>query len=337
MLITRYKITLRTLGPVHIGSGVTLTKAEYIAYDSGKIDFINSRNLIHFLREKGLLNDYLNYMKYTKTDDVNLKEYLESKNIDQLDWVQFKDYHVPTLRDKEETVGTIDKFISDGRGNIYIPGSSLKGALRSVLTNHISDEEKENEILRKIRVIDSEPLDTKRMLTVYRKYDVGEAENVISNFKECIKPNQRIEMELLIEDNVIELEEIQARIKKYYRNLYDKHIAKFERTKAGARYFKIGYVTRPLEVVKDNQVIFLGGGVGFASKTYYYQHYDEKEAKELAFEVLKKHAADDYEQEEPLPITVPKVLKATNDTNAKPRKPFLFGPCEITIEKIGEY
>jgi len=130
------KITcsLEVLTPVHIGSGVKLTEG---------IDFIKNNYSVHIVPQ------------------AELMEYLES-NPDEMENFIKGNYMLTALKEIPEgrkyniSIGPtkeINEFERNGLGNPYIPGSSLKGAIRTILLNkrfnELSKNEKEN-LLEKV-------------------------------------------------------------------------------------------------------------------------------------------------------------------------------------------
>lgn len=334
MSTTRYKITLQTLGPVHIGSGETLTKTDFIFnINNEHVQFINKRKLIKFLQEKNLITQYTKYLMNNTASRANLFFFFKDHRIHPREWNHIVSYEVMAYRrTAKKYINEINEFVKDGRNDMYIPGSSLKGVLRSIFALDIKNQDDEKKFMSKIKVYDSPPI-TKKSFAIYQKYDVGKKVRTISMFRECLKPNVSVEMDFTVEDDTIDLATMKEKIADFYKSIYNKHISGFEGTVKGEEYFDEGLIDDQLDPLINDQVIFLGGGVGFVSKTDYYQVYEKEKAKA---EVLKE-LAEKY----PLyrkfkkPQNVPIVLKTTRDTMKN--QPFLFGPCKIEIEKIGEY
>ncbi len=131
--LERLDITLRALGPVFIGSGESLNKKEYI-FDArkGLIHFPDLPRLVAFLKSRSLLQDYENYLYRQQRND--LRNFLMSNGVAETDYPSFVSYSIeageaaraPNFR---ETL----TFIKDSTGYPYIPGSSVKGAVRTAL------------------------------------------------------------------------------------------------------------------------------------------------------------------------------------------------------------
>lgn len=131
--LERRDITLRTLSPVFIGAGERLTKKEYL-FDrkKGLIHFIDFPRLIRFLKERGLLSKYEEFLSQPRLNDF--QAFLLGNRVLEKDYPAFVSYtiaageaaHEPNFRE-------VLTFIKDAQGLPYIPGSSLKGAIRTAL------------------------------------------------------------------------------------------------------------------------------------------------------------------------------------------------------------
>jgi CRISPR-associated protein Csm5 len=126
--------TLEILSPVHIGSGVKLAK---------NIDFNSDGNSI------------------TIVSQAELMQYLED-NPDELETFTKGNYKLSSLKKysggkkyyfQNKWTNEIFEFESDGNGTPYIPGSSLKGAIRTIIIKKLFDglsQEKKNNVLSQI-------------------------------------------------------------------------------------------------------------------------------------------------------------------------------------------
>ena len=131
--LERLNITLRSLSPVFIGSGERLSKKEYI-FDphKGMIYFPDFPRLVAFLKSRSLLPAYQDYLLQARNNDF--RSFLEQNRITESDYPSFVSYSIeageaaraPNFRE-------VLTFIKDARGLPYIPGSSVKGAIRTAL------------------------------------------------------------------------------------------------------------------------------------------------------------------------------------------------------------
>lgn len=128
-----YKIILTTQSPVHVGSGKKIGKKEYI------FDFrTNTVHIPDFAKMFGYMRNTRNlekYQDYLLKDNRDFAWWLKTNNILQKDYKNWIDYSlsagdaVEDLKSKKE----IYTFVKDAYGCPYIPGSSLKGAIRTAL------------------------------------------------------------------------------------------------------------------------------------------------------------------------------------------------------------
>lgn len=131
--LQHYTITLITEGPVFIGSGKSIGKKEYI--------FDSRHNLVHipdlvkmnrFFLENRLEKAYVEYMLH---DGRDFAAWLRANRIDERQYRSWIRYSIDSgdavfeQRGKKE----IAAFTKDAYGCPYVPGSSLKGALRTIL------------------------------------------------------------------------------------------------------------------------------------------------------------------------------------------------------------
>jgi len=150
--LERLQITLRTLSPLFIGSGEKLTKKEYIL-DRKKeiIYFIDLPRLMSFLHQRGLLSAYEAFLINSKQND--LRAFLLDRRINESHFSNFVSYSIPAGEAiKSQNFREVLTFIKDANGRPYIPGSSIKGALRTALAAHIlrqtNNSRMQNSILR---------------------------------------------------------------------------------------------------------------------------------------------------------------------------------------------
>ncbi len=296
--LKQYKVTIETIGPVHIGSGETIKKKEWLLdRQNSKAVVVDTGRLFVFLKNHRLLDEF---EKFFLGDSGNLQTWLKEHGIFEKDYREFEKYTLDTSGDlRDRQIRDIALCTKDAYGMPYIPGSSLKGAIRTAIlakkikeTDYRNPEIKEqiysyrgsrkrflsnqsrhlnqkifytggfdqknpknivNDIMRGIRVSDSKPLDC-GVLTLCQKVDVntrGKDTN-LPILRECIRPGCTITTELTIDTGITDIscEYIMQAIQEFladYNGMFLKFFAD--------------------EVLYEGNVIYLGGGVGFASKT----------------------------------------------------------------------
>ena len=128
-----YQGKLEVLSPVFIGSGVSLTKKEYIAEQKKRLVllFPDLQKFYAFVCEHNLENEYEDFILDPNQKD--LKAWLTRHKIKlgaNEDFVRYS-LVVPSI---DSSLQGLQTFIKNGRGEVYIPGSSIKGMLRTALT-----------------------------------------------------------------------------------------------------------------------------------------------------------------------------------------------------------
>ncbi|NLZ59000.1 MAG: type III-A CRISPR-associated RAMP protein Csm5, partial [Corynebacterium sp.] len=127
-----HRIILRAIGPVFIGDGSELVKSEYVLDRKRKIaQIIDQKKFFRYLKTKGLTN---NYEVFNLKQKGNLRSWLYEQKIPFKDVESFTAYSLDCddILDLN-TMKNVMTFIRDSYGFPYVPGSSLKGAIRTVL------------------------------------------------------------------------------------------------------------------------------------------------------------------------------------------------------------
>lgn len=132
-MIEKYACTIKTITPVHIGAGSekVYNSSEYIHGKIRKFKSINKVNVSNYYQslpeedKDNFLDELMNpdfLLETYKQEDSNIKDYVEYKSIDQIKrYEETKSTHIEI----KENIKTQNK--------IYIPGSSIKGSLKTVL------------------------------------------------------------------------------------------------------------------------------------------------------------------------------------------------------------
>ena len=300
--LIEYNVELETVGPLFVGSGLELNKKEYIL-NNNEILVMNIPKLFEYMKSKKLTDKFEAFF----IDDTrkNLRSFLMDNGI-KLSWIdtciKYRLIQPDTYLEKGTT---ILEFMKDPYGLPYIPGSSIKGMLRTILLtneliknnkgyvlnkkkieeaivraknnrNILKKEEKEiqtaafnllnrnekkredavNDVLAGLIVSDSKPLDMKDMVLCNRiEYHVDGTEKKLNVLRECVKPNKKIYFKLTVDSTICSYtkEDIIDAIECFNKIYNECFRTKFTRISPG----------------KDDSV-YLGGGVGFASKTIIY-------------------------------------------------------------------
>ncbi|MEO0075517.1 MAG: type III-A CRISPR-associated RAMP protein Csm5 [candidate division WOR-3 bacterium] len=120
------KLKIKILSPVHIGSGEKKTKIDYII-ENGKAYFINEDLFNDLISQRHLSGQFMSWIQ-KGGDDISqfLNNYPDIKEKIIAEPI----YSLPV---KETPKNEVHLHIKDSKNNFYIPGSSIKGAIRTAL------------------------------------------------------------------------------------------------------------------------------------------------------------------------------------------------------------
>lgn len=333
MAMMHYKMKLKTLSPVHIGSGETISKTEAMIDSLKNTVYIPDTNkLFCGLIQLGLAEKYEESI--INGTGFDLMEFLKLNKVPQstyLSWVRYS-YSLGSMEPKQMNISTC---LKDTYSMPYIPGSSVKGAIRTailaaeLLNNHrlTIDEKlgrthntkdklktmerlesgveeglfhtikfgkryeqkiKKNNAVRSVfkglLISDSEPIPTDH-ITLCQKIDMfpdGERKK-LNVYRECIKPGTEIVFSITIDDSVFpyDTEQILAALNWYFEDQRENFLDYFSESKSPS--------------IPDGDILYLGGGTGFASKTVTYQIFNNlNTAAETVQEIMAFKFKDHY-------------------------------------------
>lgn len=328
-----FDLTLTVRAPLFIGSGNKYTKKEYMSRN-GKVSFFNEQKFFSFLVERGLVEKYSQFMLGQGTDlgpDTDLGAFLTREcRVPNAELGPLTRYTVQ-VRDAlnaSRSPNEIHAFQRDAYGRAYIPGSSVKGALRTawlldaVLQDtstghtlasgkdstfpeedyvnllHLDGKEKTgtvNSIFRGVQVADSGPIPDKYMVLA-GKFDA----NTLGVFskpplcRECVAPGTPISLRLTLDQSVLK-----GRITQESLQTAIQHYDAYYQQTYGSKF------TPPAGSVSPPQqpYLILGGGAGFFSKSLAYPYLGEQKALRwtveqlsLSKELQKHHHEQDIEK-----------------------------------------
>ena len=130
-----FDLTLNVWAPLFVGNGSSYTKKEYM-YNTrnGKVSFLDEQKFFSFLVEHDLVDKYGQFML---SEQSNLWAFLTKDcGISDAELKTLTRYQIEVgdALDAEHSLKEIHAFQRDAQGHAYIPGSSIKGALRYWLT-----------------------------------------------------------------------------------------------------------------------------------------------------------------------------------------------------------
>ena len=274
--IQQYKFTLASLAPVFIGSGQIYTTKEYIL-ENGEAYFPDMIKIYQHIAKNypAELGKYEAFLMNSNGGfrTERLPEILRRLEVKSRDFggyrLSVRDVDFTTTRGRLNEIGA---FVKDAYGRPYIPGSSLKGALRTIICNEKfgCDNTKKNrhaipwgakdDFFHNIRVSDSKPFSAKDLI-ICQKIDFAKGKErpnpPLPIARECMKPRNVIEFTITCEGR--EANEAMEQLVQWSRNHYDRYDEYFLSTETKPAY------------VQDNPpkggCLYLGGGAGFWTKT----------------------------------------------------------------------
>ena len=314
-----FQFSLLSMAPIHIGSGDKYTSREFI-YENGYFYFPDMGKFYNRMVEKGYDQKFERFLQERKPRASNnrLISFLEDNRISDRDFggYRIKETGLETEEnDNDSKLGAINevvKFMRDPFGTPYIPGSSLKGAIRTILMNtnpdwnnkNVVKDKKENkslipwgakkgqefnDLFNAIRVSDSESFNNEQIILV-QKWDYS-AKSLTAKplplYREAIAPLTKINFTITTttKEAGILIEELGQRAQAFYKEYKNFFLSDFPENK-----------------IQPNlqYPIYLGAGSGAWTKTLFEQadgilqkRYSRMKTKMVGKGVLKLTKAPD--------------------------------------------
>lgn len=346
--IKRYKIKLKTLSPVFIGSGKEINKKEYVYYRNSQEVYIPDMNrLFHDILKRNLDNEY--------------QQYLMSENMPLLNWLKSVGYSDSEIKklcnihmdcsDALENLNrpiAIQQFVRDAYGLPYIPGSSLKGAIRTCLLAEdiMKNPEKYDRVRR--NVINADPIYNGRPVRKFLSREIKQAESLCFNNLNCkdgkredvlndemkgviisdSKPLkykdltlcQKVDIGLNGGKNALNIlrESLRTGVTIEFDLSIDTKIVSL--TKADIEQavqnfynmYKKVYVDKFIKTTAEKNTIYLGGGCGYGTKTVMYNLLTGKSMLETVAKIMNVRFRKHGHNKDVKNGVSPHMLKCTN-------------------------
>ena len=350
-----FQFSLLAMAPIHTGSGDKYTSREFI-YEDGYFYFPDMGKFYNRMVEKGYDQKFERFLQERKASASNnrLVSFLEDNRISDRDFggYRIKETGFETEKNNiDSQLGTINevaKFMRDPYGNPYIPGSSLKGAIRTILMNTNPDwnnkkavdtrgkNPKENKnmipwvpkkgkefnnIFNAIRVSDSKPFRNDSLILV-QKWDYS-AKSLTAKplplYREAIVPLTRVNFTITTttKEAGILIEELGQRAQAFYKEYKEFFLSDF-----------------PEKKIQSNlqYPIYLGAGSGAWTKTLFQQadgilqkRYSRMKTKMVGKGVLKLTKA---------PMKSVKTTQATRKLIMNDESFYEMGKANFIIKEI---
>lgn len=361
--LERYKLSLNLKGPVHIGSGDTLRKSELL-YDGDKVIIIDYRKFFDYLSRRRLLKSFEDYR--IKNSYSPLFRWMKDNRIYRNDYKKFTLYSI----DKSDIEnGRIKKnndvalFIKSAYGKPYIPGSSIKGALRNAIL--ISKIYREGYNISEIEnYIDKYPGLRKRKLNKAGvnlnvrffntlDHNIKKKSDGVNDFMKGVRVSDSSDISF---DNLCLCQKYDYHVEKCRENslpIYRESLKPgtkintsitFDRTECDISIDELKdaisdasyiYNERFLKKFRDadycsDNTIYMGGGTGFASKSADFALFDDYDRVDYISKIISMNFKKNKNNNDKKYGISPHCLKLTLYKGTLMQ----MGECEISIEKI---
>lgn len=289
-----FQFSLLAIAPIHIGNGGKYTSREFI-YENGYFYFPDMGKFYNRMVEKGYDQKFERFLQERKARASNnrLISFLLDNYISDRDFggYRIKETGLETEEnDNDSKLGAINevvKFMRDPFGTPYIPGSSLKGAIRTILMNTNPDwnnkkvvdtrgkrpkENKNmiswgakkgkefNDLFNAIRVSDSKPFSNESLILV-QKWDCSAKSLKVKPlplYREAIAPLTKVEFTITTTtaEAATLIEKLEDKALEFYKGYKNFFLKDF-----------------PEDKIQDNidYPIYLGAGSGAWTKTIFKQ------------------------------------------------------------------
>ena len=286
-----FQFSLLAMAPIHIGNGEKYTSREFI-YENGYFYFPDMGKFYNRMVEKGYDQKFERFLQETKPNARNnrLISFLEDNRISDRNFGGYRIIETELETNNNYLRGgalnQVSKFIRDPFGNPYIPGSSLKGAIRTILMNtnpdwnneNVVKDKKENkslipwgakkgqnydDLFNTIRVSDSKPFRNDSLILV-QKWDhkaTPPLAKPLPLYREAIAPLTKINFTITTttKEAGILMEELGQRAQAFYKEYKNFFLSDFPENKIQPN------IQYP---------IYLGAGSGAWTKTIFKQAND---------------------------------------------------------------
>lgn len=331
------RVKLKALSPIFIGDGEKIGKKEYIYLPKEqKVCIPKPEKLYTYLAKRNLAGRFEEFM--LDNNRLGLADWLKNTGVPVSAYGSFMDYELPTAKgvfDEARSGGKavrpqeILTFIKDPYGNPYIPGSSIKGMLRTALIaetvrkNHIrfdgirrkvDDTIRNTQNAKRNSFLNRECMELEKMIFHTLSQDekrAGDAVNcnlkglIVSDSKPLSVKNltlsQKIDYNLKKEEKKLPIlrECLAPGTEVSFDLSIDREICPYGKDEIQAaldgfnelcyQAFYRNFLTLP----QQKGVVWIGGGCGFLSKTVVYALF-QKRAVEVTDEIFKATLGKQY-------------------------------------------
>lgn len=349
-----YDFHIRTASPLFVGDGGTILKKNYL-FDSrsGRVTVFDEKKFFTLLIQRNLIDKY---EQFAMGQMNNLYQFLTDVcRLTERDWAPAVRYCVSAegALDREHSLKDIHTFIRDAYGRAYLPGSSVKGTIRTALLSELIQkdsgmreydsrkfdrilEEKYlhslklkirkpadavNSIMRGIQLSDSLPIEDRSMMLALKKdahVDGSFAGGRGVVCRESICPGTDIHLKLTLDQSVLKgkitKESLMEAIDHYDAYYADTYLPRFDEPEGAGPYHY------------DNSLI-MGGGSGFFAKSLVYPYLGYEKGLQVTAEMMQRSfRRHHHDRDEALGIS-PHTMEYTKYKGEY----YPMGLCEVSI------
>lgn len=356
-----YDVKLTTRAPLFIGNGKTLSKTDYLlSPKESEITVLNIDKLLTYLAQHNLAEQYESFVLSRQTNMHLFLTEICGLTQEELEKLSLYKIHTADVLDRNNSLKEIHQITRTPDNQVYVPGSSLKGALRTALLlgpvmkasplpqEHLNRSYRFREgryantlqyvqdktgkttsasisVLQGIRISDSLPISNGHIMLA-AKVDVGVTgeTNSLQTVWECIAPGTELHFQMTLDHSVLD------------RCFFDgKQGIDADRILQAVRdfasYYREQYASKFSTPKGSVQVdcsnaIWLGGNAGYFSKTLAYPYWKDRaldEVSEYMMSIFPKHGHKRYREH---PIAPHKLNYALCGGKLYP-----MGLCEVEI------
>ena len=357
-----YDLEIKAVGPIFVGSGYEIQKKEYAFLNKNIVGVIDVEKLYQLVKKRHLTTDFENFMLKDVRED--LKHWSIRNKIPMSELEKCMKYTM-NAGDIQMEKGRMQIMACavDPYGNPYIPGSSIKGMLRTVLLcadilrnaekyeseerpilAALNDERaKRNTVLaRNIKSVEDKAFHTLKRSDRHSDAVNDELSGIIISDSEPLSRNDIIlcqkweqhtdgsykTLNLLREcvkpGTVIKSTiTIDHTISKLRKEEVEEAIHLFYKM-----YYQMFQRKFPRNEKGNDNTVFLGGGSGFVSKTMIYALFGQEGTRvtTMIFDKTRVPREHKHYQDTRLGVS-PHILKCTKYNG----KEYMMGQCELTL------
>lgn len=350
-----YKMIITTKSPVFVGSGRSINKTEYCFIPENlTANMIDNTKLLDLIMKENIIEAYEKFIM--KNGEKDLRKFLNVNNVsnEEIKAITTYETFAGDALDDLHTISNINCFQRNSKDKAYIPGSSIKGALRTAILVYLISQNKLttlpyiskdnintarieeyylstlnfktqcknsqlSSIMRGISISDSELINDKDMV-LCKKQDVSTVGtiNIVKNVRECIKPYTSIVFSLTIDKSIMKEKDI---------NFIKNAIA------YNAQFYKKTYVDKRVYPSPNNSIDFsntliIGGGSGYYSKNIIYALLGKPKAVLVVTKIMEsKFKCHRYKNDDKHGIS-PRMMKYTTYKKGY----YHFGLCTVNFQ-----